>query len=824
MSGGPGRFFGRAASAVARRPWATIVVVSLVAVASLWAAAGMATQPVTDAFFDRDSTAYRQTEQADQAFGSDPVVVMAKGPLAETLSTGNLNRLATLETCLAGNISRGRGRLFEICRQITELKPSEVIVGPATFLGRAVAGITEVYQRQLARLTSLPDTAEGQAARQRVLLLAAQIVSRYGLDLSTPPSLEDPAFVRRVVFGEGGVRAGPKPKLNYLFPSSDSTRILMRLRGDLTDAERSEAIDLVKQAAADPSVQLEGAEYVVSGSPVVFDGLNDELPVRVLILAAVAVILMSIALPLTFGSIWRLAPMAIALGGVAVALGFLWLFGGQFSLASLGAAPILIGLTVDYAVQLQARFDETDRKPASEAAAEAAGLGVPMIATACLATAVGFGVLFFSSLPLVSQFGLLLGGGVLACFVFTFFAGFALLALRGERRPEPRAGKALGSLKVLVKSVLATAILAPGRILLLSILLGAIGWAVGTQADIRTEISQLLPSRAPAVQDLVDLEDTTGTSGEIGLIVRAPDVTEPSVVLWSEQVRDQILGESGYDIEDPSCVGAELCPGPAIPDFVDPSARGLTSAGVRDILRSVPVNERRAMIAGGLSGGEVPTEARLAFALGSSPVDRQQEIIDRMERVIAESRDGSGPPPGVSAEVTGLPVVVASSISGLADSRYLLVIAGIGAIALVLLLLYRSPRRVLVPLVPILVAGGWSALIVAALDLSLNPLSTILAVLVTAIATEFSVIISGRYFQERQSGNSLTEALRITYGRTGLAVATSGITAIAGFAALATSDVAMLRDFGLIAVVDLSVALAGVALVLPAMLVWLERR
>ena len=32
---------------------------------------------------------------------------------------------------------------------------------------------------------------------------------------------------------------------------------------------------------------------------------------------------------------------------------------------------------------------------------------------------------------------------------------------------------------------------------------------------------------------------------------------------------------------------------------------------------------------------------------------------------------------------------------------------------------------------------GWSALIVAALDLSLNPLSTVLAVLVTAIATEF---------------------------------------------------------------------------------------
>ena len=86
------------------------------------------------------------------------------------------------------------------------------------------------------------------------------------------------------------------------------------------------------------------------------------------------------------------------------------------------------------------------------------------------------------------------------------------------------------------------------------------------------------------------------------------------------------------------------------------------------------------------------------------------------------------------------------------------------------------------------------------------------------------ILVSGRYFQEREAGAGLTQALRLTYGRTGMAVATSGLTAIAGFAALGASDVAMLRDFGLIAVVDLAVALAGVAVVLPAMLVWLERR
>ena len=52
----------------------------------------------------------------------------------------------------------------------------------------------------------------------------------------------------------------------------------------------------------------------------------------------------------------------------------------------------------------------------------------------------------------------------------------------------------------------------------------------------------------------------------------------------------------------------------------------------------------------------------------------------------------------------------------------------------------------------------------------------------------------------------------------------SGATAIAGFAVLAFSDVRMLREFGIVTVVDLSVSLLGVLAVLPAVLVLVERR
>jgi uncharacterized membrane protein YdfJ with MMPL/SSD domain len=54
-------------------------------------------------------------------------------------------------------------------------------------------------------------------------------------------------------------------------------------------------------------------------------------------------------------------------------------------------------------------------------------------------------------------------------------------------------------------------------------------------------------------------------------------------------------------------------------------------------------------------------------------------------------------------------------------------------------------------------------------------------------------------------------------------VLASGATAIAGFAALIASDIRMLRDFGIVTVVDLTVSLIGVMLVLPAALVWAEQ-
>jgi predicted RND superfamily exporter protein len=234
------------------------------------------------------------------------------------------------------------------------------------------------------------------------------------------------------------------------------------------------------------------------------------------------------------------------------------------------------------------------------------------------------------------------------------------------------------------------------------------------------------------------------------------------------------------------------------------------------------------------SGGTpIGDTADVAFGIRVQPLSDQQNLIDDIRTQI-DPPGGPAPPAGTTVQLAGLPVLAAEANSDLSHSRWWLPLAGLVAVGVVLAAIYRSPRRAIVPLIPVLMATGWSGLVVAALGVALNPMSATLGALVIAISTEFSVILSARYVSERRAGLSVGEALRRTYLRTGSAVLASGVTAIAGFAVLAIAGLPLLddiglisvapvlRDFGLVTVVDLLVALAGVMLLLPAAVVWSE--
>ncbi len=356
----------------------------------------------------------------------------------------------------------------------------------------------------------------------------------------------------------------------------------------------------------------------------------------------------------------------------------------------------------------------------------------------------------------------------------------------------------------------------PRRVLGLAAVLAVAGWIADTQMSVQSDVTKLVPSSMPALRNLHTLEKVTGVSGEIDVAVRGVDVATPQTVRWMVGYENELLTHYGY-LEEKGCAQATLCPALSLPDLFSTSSQPgqpvqLSRSQINALLAGVPPYFSQAVLTSD------HREATLAFGIRLMPLSRQQQVIDYM-------RSHLHPPAGVSAQLTGLPVLAAQANAALSSTghRFLTLIAGLAAVGLVLLAVFRNLGRAVVPMVPIALATGWSSLILFLIGIPLNPMSATLGTLVIAISTEFSVLLSERFRQERAAGRDLRAALERTYRSTGAAVLASGITAIAGFGVLVFSDIPMLRDFGFVTLVDLSVSLGGVLLVLPAVLALSER-
>ncbi|MGI9184596.1 MAG: efflux RND transporter permease subunit [Solirubrobacteraceae bacterium] len=913
-----GERFERFVAAVARRPALTVGIVVVLALAGGLLALGLKPSAGIDTFVPKSSSAYQATVDDQHHFGSDAVIVLIHEPLTDLVETKDLATLTGLEACFAGQyaVPSSSLRAFTFtnnhtpyggagspCAKLARYKPAQVVYGPGTFLNHAVSAVntqissmmagvdTSVHQAQQAayqlaigrhmsaKQAAVAAKSAGQLEYQRQLQTLERLALTSGI--TALPSIDSKQFIPQIVFDQTRGVNQPKARFAYLFPTSDSALVQIRLRASLNDAQQAQAISWIRAAIAMPMFRsVYGGTYTVTGVPVVLHDLSTEISGSIAGMLVAVLIVMAVALLLVFrsprgkSSGWmRLLPLAVALAAAGITFGLLAVLGAGLTMASIAVLPILIGLAVDYGIQFQARADEARESPsdggpplgAERAVAAAAGRAAPTIATAALATATGFLVLLLSPVPMVQGFGLLLVAGIVVALTCALTAGSAALVL-GERDGGPvRASlrgaaellrpAARGAAEILTPAArgAAHAVTAParglaarrgrrrlaaggggwraapggmiegvtrhpGRVLAVAGVLAVGGWIADTQTAVQSDVTKLVPSSMPALRNLHTLERVTGVSGEIDVTVRGANVASPSTVGWMIRYENELLAHYGY-LETRGCFHSTLCPALSLPDLFSTSSQatktssGLSPGLISQLLAAVPSYFSQAVLTAD------HREATLAFGIRLMPLARQQAVIAYM-------RSRLHPPAGVSARLAGLPVLAAEANQALSSSsrRLLTLVAGLIAVGLALMLVFRTLARALVPMIPIALATGWSALILYLIGIPLNPMSATLGTLVIAISTEFSVLLSERFRQERASGHDLAAALARTYRSTGAAVLASGVTAIVGFGVLIFSNITMLRDFGFVTLVDLSVSLGGVLLVLPAVLALSQRR
>ncbi|WP_144126448.1 MMPL family transporter [Catellatospora sichuanensis] len=235
-----------------------------------------------------------------------------------------------------------------------------------------------------------------------------------------------------------------------------------------------------------------------------------------------------------------------------------------------------------------------------------------------------------------------------------------------------------------------------------------------------------------------------------------------------------------------------------------------------------------------LAAGPVPPPipsqdgAALLVTVPLSPQQTAEDavgpVLDQAGSVLAE-----GLPVGLGAWLTGGPAAGADFDAAFDSLDTTLLAVTVGVVALLLLLTYRSPVLLLVPLFTVGVASQLASALVYLgakyLGLVVNGASAgILTVLVFGAGTDYALLLISRYREELTRHADHRQAMRLALRHSLPAIIASAVTVILALLTLLAAGLNSTRGLGPVAALGIVSALLAMTTLLPALLVMCGRR
>ncbi|MFD3500923.1 MMPL family transporter [Streptomyces sp. NPDC058676] len=305
---------------------------------------------------------------------------------------------------------------------------------------------------------------------------------------------------------------------------------------------------------------------------------------------------------------------------------------------------------------------------------------------------------------------------------------------------------------------------------------------------------------APFAQKLTDAQDNDAASWLPGS-AESTQVLEISEDFRPEQIPAVVVyaREDGLTAQERAQITRDTA-----------ELKQLTDHGIRGDETRGPVYDR-------------PTDPRAAQVLVPITMDekgweRIAPAVDSIRDVVGEGGDG------LAVHITGPGGTSADFSEAFEGIDSTLLISAMSVVIVMLLLTYRSPTLILVPLLSVIAALFTAQALIYFLaehaGLTVNGQSAgILTVLVFGAGTDYALLLVARYREELRRHEDRHEAMALALHRAGPAVLASGATVVLSMLMLLAADMNSTRGLGPVAAIGVAVALLAMMTLFPALLV-----
>ena len=806
-------FWNKMGRLLSRRTAATLTVVGLVTIGMGFGLQRLDFATGQDSYIDPASQVAKDNKDYQSLFGGENMVVLF------TVDEGK----SVVDLFTTANITQ----FNDIAAKMKASDAVASVVSPLTLLqwthdliAKGVA--SEIIARTIQRDTD-PAT---QAIRQQ-----DAVITTLRLGAAGQQSMDNPDWVKFLVFGNDGYTIGTDKKL--VVPPDNSLVVRKPLQAFIPDARHAVlAAVLVGNAPLDQlakgssAVQdtLKGhtfanATVTITGTPTFLTDINNYLQGGMLILGGIAVIVMMVILLVAFKVRWRLLPLVGMVVGIVWGFGAFGFTGTKLSLVTIAGLPILIGLGIEFAIQIQNRIEEERSLELADNpfVVTLRRMGPPLLA-ATIAAVIAFLTVKISKVPMVQDFGVLLSIGIVALLIAGVVIPTTIIGSRERRSPTTKQ-PVESWVEATVDRLGSLPRLAALPLVLVAIALPVLGLVLESGSKIESDPINWANQSSSSIKNARTLEKETGFATTLGVFVR----TDPAE--FNGVFTDQ-MGAFVFDlVRRATTENKELAGASSLATTVGwlaevPGTTSLPPTGL-DMLQAyniAPDALRTLLVA---DDGKA---TQVLFQVGPSGLEQRAVVLDKMRAAIADPGKGGLLPAHASATTGGLAVVGVGLLENITANRAQLTIVALLLVGAFVVLRYRDLARGLLTMIPVLVAVGTSAVLVRVLGITLSPLSTVGGPLVVATCAEFSVLLIARYAEERDRGLDPEVSTQMAARRTGRAFFTSALTTLGGFAVLMFSSLPLLADFGTVVTINIAVALLSALVVVPPLVKEADRR
>ena len=578
--------------------------------------------------------------------------------------------------------------------------------------------------------------------------------------------------------------------------------MVVKLQGNLEDEYKDQISEDLTEAL--DVEEFETISYIISGKPVLDSSLRSEMTTNMMMMVGLAVLIMFLVLAIIFKVKWKMLSLGIIMVSVVATLGFMGILSVPITMVSMAVFPILIGLGIDYSIQFHNRFEE---EKSVKKTIKQIGKAV---AIAVFATVLGFISLYASPVPMIQDFGKMLTTGVIISFVGSMFLLLPILHLREKFKKSVVISKKSETKKIIEKETVLDKILKFSTktviklsipILILVFLLAGAGFLVDQKVGVETDIETFMPQDMEALTDIHTIRDSLGSTDQIVIYIKDSDVLTEENINWIQLKTKSI--EENY----PNRVTAVKSIDTLINTFS--SEENISHVEYLEILNTLPEQQV------GMFVNDDSTEAVILLSIKHLATDDLQSLIEELQNTSNDTN--------MEVQITGKSAIDVEMVNGLTSGRVKMTIIGLILVFSALLVIYRNFFKALIPIIPVGLIIGMSSGIMYLLGIKFTPITATMGALVLGMGTEMTVMLLERYLEERKSGKEKLESMIITVTRIGKAIVASGLTTIGGFSVLMASQFIILRDFGLMTVVNITLALLSTFVVLPPLILLLDR-